>query len=71
MKSIKAPLLAATSSVMLAMAMTASADAIPFRDDVGDEGAQQFAQGWDGVGFGHVPWGRHRHAGARKLRSES
>ena len=44
MKSIKAPLLAATSSVMLAMAMTASADAIPFRDDVGDEGAQQFAQ---------------------------
>ncbi|WP_292982985.1 MULTISPECIES: autotransporter domain-containing protein [unclassified Oceanicaulis] len=49
MKSIKAPLLAATSSVMLAMAMTASADAIPFRDDVGDEGAQQFAQGWDGV----------------------
>ena len=49
MKSIKGPLLAATSSVMLAMAMVPSAQAIPYRDDVGDEGAQEFAQGWDGV----------------------
>ncbi|WP_306015138.1 autotransporter domain-containing protein [Oceanicaulis sp. MMSF_3324] len=49
MKSIRTSLLAATSSVMLAMALAPSADAIPFRDDVGDEGAQEFAQGWDGV----------------------
>ncbi|WP_430430923.1 trypsin-like serine protease [Oceanicaulis sp.] len=49
MKKIKGPLLAATSAVMLAMAMGSSAQAIPFRDDVGDEGAQEFAQGWDGV----------------------
>ena len=49
MKTIKGPLLAATSAVMLAMAMGSAAQAIPFRDDVGDEGAQEFAQGWDGV----------------------
>jgi len=49
MKSIRTSLLAATSSVMLAMALTPAANAIPFRDDVGDEGAQEFAQGWDGV----------------------
>jgi outer membrane autotransporter protein len=48
-KKIKGPLFAATSAVMLAMAMGSSAQAIPFRDDVGDEGAQEFAQGWDGV----------------------
>ena len=49
MKNFKKPLLAATSSVMLAMAMASTAHAIPYRDDVDDQGAQQFAQGWDGV----------------------
>lgn len=49
MNTIKGSLLAATSSVMLAMAMGPSAQAIPYRDDVGDQGAQDFAQGWDGV----------------------
>jgi len=49
MKTIKGALLAAASSVMLATALTAPGQAIPFRDDVGDQGAQDFAQGWDGV----------------------
>lgn len=49
MKTIKGALFAAASSVALACAMAAPASAIPFRDDVGDEGAQAFAEGWDGV----------------------
>lgn len=49
MKTIKGALLAAASSVMLATALAAPGQAIPFRDDVGDQGAQDFAQGWDGV----------------------
>ena len=49
MKTIKGSLLAAASSVMLAMAIVPSSQAIPYRDDVGDQGAQDFAQGWDGV----------------------
>jgi len=49
MKSIRTPLLAAASSMMLALALAPTANAIPFRDDVGDQGAQDFAQGWDGV----------------------
>lgn len=49
MKSIRTPLLAAASSMMLVLALTPTANAIPFRDDVGDQGAQDFAQGWDGV----------------------
>ena len=49
MKSIKMPLLAATSAMMLATALASSANAIPYRDDVGNEGAREFAQGWDGV----------------------
>ena len=37
------------SAVALAVACTATASAIPYRDDVGDEGTQDFAVGWDGV----------------------
>jgi len=49
MKTIKCALLTAASSVMLATALATPAQAIPFRDDVGDEGAQEFAAGWNGV----------------------
>jgi len=48
-KTIKCALLTAASSVMLATALATPAQAIPFRDDVGDEGAQEFAAGWNGV----------------------
>lgn len=49
LRAIKAGLYAAVSAGALAAAMTAPADAIPYRDDVGDQGAQEFAAGWDGV----------------------
>lgn len=52
--AFKKTLTSTTSAMVLALAgvtaMTAApAEAIPFRDDVGDSGAQAFAQGWDGV----------------------
>ncbi|MBV5258628.1 autotransporter domain-containing protein [Synechococcus moorigangaii CMS01] len=48
-KGIKTSLYAAASASTLALAMTAPSAAIPYRDDVGDEGAQAFAAEWDGV----------------------
>jgi len=48
-KSVKSGLLAAASAATLGLAMTGAGQAIPFRDDVGDEGAQEFAAPWDGV----------------------
>ena len=52
--AFKKTLTSTTSAMVLALAgvtaMTAApAEAIPFRDDVGDSGAQAFAAGWDGV----------------------
>lgn len=48
-KTLKTGLYAAASVVVLATALNAPANALPFRDDVGDEGAQAFAEPWDGV----------------------
>ncbi|MCC5996307.1 MAG: autotransporter domain-containing protein [Oceanicaulis sp.] len=49
LKTLKTGLYAAASAATLALALNAPAQAIPFRDDVGDEGAQAFAAPWDGV----------------------
>jgi uncharacterized protein with beta-barrel porin domain len=49
LKAIKASLYAAASAGTLAVAMGAPAAALPYRDNVGDEGAQAFAAEWDGV----------------------
>lgn len=45
----RAVLTSTVSAITLAAAATGLAQAIPYRDDVGDEGAQEFAAGWDGV----------------------
>ena len=49
LKGIKASLYAAASASTLALALTAPSGAIPYRDDIGDQGAQNFAAQWDGV----------------------
>lgn len=46
---IRAGLYAAVSATTLAVALSAPSGALPYRDDVGDEGAQEFAAPWDGV----------------------
>lgn len=46
---IRAGLYAAASATTLAVALSAPSGAIPYRDDVGDQGAQEFAAPWDGV----------------------
>ncbi len=48
-KTLKTGLYAAASAAVLATALNAPAQAIPYRDDVGDQGAQDFAAPWDGV----------------------
>ncbi len=47
--TLKKTLLAAASAATLAAGLSSAGHAIPFRDDVGDEGAQEFAAPWDGV----------------------
>jgi hypothetical protein len=48
-KTLKSGLYAAASAAVLAAALNTPAQAIPYRDDVGDQGAQEFAAPWDGV----------------------
>lgn len=48
-KTLKNGLYAAASAAVLTAALSAPSHAIPYRDDVGDQGAQDFAVPWDGV----------------------
>ncbi|MFW5660163.1 MAG: trypsin-like serine protease, partial [Oceanicaulis sp.] len=48
-KTLKTAFLAAASAAVIATGLSSAGHAIPFRDDVGDEGAQEFAAPWDGV----------------------
>ncbi|XBQ17084.1 MAG: autotransporter domain-containing protein [Oceanicaulis sp.] len=48
-KTLKTAFLAAASAAVIAAGLSSAGHAIPYRDDVGDAGAQEFAAPWDGV----------------------